>query len=298
MTKLIAHTGVTLGLTLTISLAGCSSGSPGLDVDAALDSAAPDGTSGSGPPLAVGENIFLSIVPPGSNGNSVGGIGSPVPGAPVVSYPKNFRDQLDMYGNLAYAKTPLKAEVCAPPRNIAQHAKQSDQACNYFKHADLTISAADAVASRTLTAPGGKSVTIHRDGWGVPYVEGEDRSAAEYGLGFAAAQDRLWLFDLLRNVGRGRASQFLGPAGTTYDLDNEFGVPAGYSEQELTDMANNTVAKLGALGPIFLNDTQMFVAGMNAYVSHLLGPGALEIPLEYTTLAAGNIPKFPPPPLP
>ena len=122
--------------------------------------------------------------------------------------------------------------------------------------------------------------------------------AAPLGAWYSRAQDRLWLFDLLRNVGRGRASQFLGPAGTTYDLDNEFGVPAGYSEQELTDMANNTVAKLGALGPVFLNDTQMFVAGMNAYVSHLLGPGVLEIPLEYTTLAAGNIPKFPPPPLP
>ncbi|HRI50161.1 MAG TPA: penicillin acylase family protein [Pseudomonadota bacterium] len=296
MTKLNAHAGVTLGLALTISLSSCGGTGSGLDADLGVIAAPPDGAPGSSPPIAAGENIFLSIVPPGSNGNSVGGIGSPIPGAPVVSYPKNFRDQLDMYGNLAHAKTPLKAEVCAPPTSITQHQKQSDQACNYFKRADLTIDPAEAVASRTLTAPNGKRVTIRRDGWGVPYVEGDDRGSAEYGLGFAAAQDRLWLFDLLRNVGRGRASQFLGPAGTTYDLDNEFGVPAGYSEQELTDMANNTVAKLGALGPIFLSDTQMFVAGMNAYVSHLLGPGALEIPLEYTTLAAGNIPKFPPPP--
>ena len=168
MTKLNAHAGVTLGLALTISLSSCGGTGSGLDADLGVIAGPPDGAPGSSPPIAAGENIFLSIVPPGSNGNSVGGIGSPIPGAPVVSYPKNFRDQLDMYGNLAHAKTPLKAEVCAPPRSITQHQKQSDQACNYFKRADLTIDPAEAVASRTLTAPNGKRVTIRRDGWGVP----------------------------------------------------------------------------------------------------------------------------------
>src|SRR3546814_7988935 len=66
-----------------------------------------------------------------------------------------------------------------------------------------------------MTAPNGKTVTIRRDGWGVPYIDAEDRESAEYGLGFAAAQDRLWLFDVLRRAGRGRASEFLGPSDTT-----------------------------------------------------------------------------------
>ncbi|HVT34521.1 MAG TPA: penicillin acylase family protein, partial [Nevskiaceae bacterium] len=251
----------------------------------------------SPPPIPAGDNIFMAIVPPGSNGNSAGGIGAPavIPTSDFV-YPKNFRDQLDMYGDLAYAKTPLKADTCAPPADISQHVKSSDQACNYFKAAPLTITDAQAVSTRTLTAPNGKSVTIRRDGWGVPYIEGDDRSSAEYGAGFAAAQDRLWLFDILRNVGRGRASAFLGPSPTTYDLDSEFGVPGGYSEDELTTMVNNTVSKLGPLGPIFLNDTQMFVAGMNAYISYLQGAGVTELPPEYATLAAGNLPKFPPAP--
>ncbi len=244
------------------------------------------------------DNIFMAIVPPGSNGNSAGGVGAPA-GVPTsaIQYPKNFRDQLDMYGNLAYAKTPLKADTCLPPKDITQHVKQSDQACNYFKAAALTLSDADSIKTTVLTAPNGKTVTLRRDGWGVPYVDGADRSSAQYGLGYAAAQDRLWLFDILRNVGRGTTSKFLGPAGTTYDQDNQFGLPGGYSEDELTDMVNNTVAKLGTLGPVFLNDTEMFVAGMNAYINYLQGPGAADVPPEYASLAAGaSTPKFPPTP--
>jgi acyl-homoserine lactone acylase PvdQ len=258
------------------------------------------GGGGSGPvdPGDIAGNTFMAIVPPGSNGNSAGGVGAPIPGVPVVSYPDNFRDQLDMYGNLAYAKQGLKSDTCTPPKNIDEHQKQSDQACNYFKAAPLTLSDADAVSRRELTAPNGKTVTIRRDGWGVPYVDGEDRSAAQYGLGFAAAQDRLWLFDLLRKVGRGRASEMLGPSPTTYELDLEFGAPAGYSEDELTQIVNAAVDKMGpTLGPLFLNDTEMFVAGMNAYIDGLLGADALETPPEYATLALGlDLIKFPPAP--
>lgn len=282
-----------------VMLAGCgSSGAP-----AGSASAQP------GPPTipvtpGKGTNIFMSIVPPGSNGNSAGGIGTPVSGTtqmgvpipPVTKYPNNFRDQLDLYGDLSYAKPGLKAATCAPPKSIADHVKASDQACNYFKPAGITLDAADAVSTRTLTATNGKSVTIQRDAWGVPYVTGDDRTAAEYGLGFAAAQDRLWLFDILRHVGRGDVSSFLGPSDTTYALDAEFSAPAGYSEDELTDIVNRTVTRVGApIGPLFLADTQSFVAGMNAYIAYLQGAGAQELPPEYSTLAAGSQVRFPPP---
>lgn len=251
-----------------------------------------------------GTNRFMSIVPPGSNGNSAGGIGTPVSGTtqmgvpipPVTKYPNNFRDQLDLYGDLSYAKPGLQAATCAPPKSIDQHVKASDQACNYFKPAGITLDAADAVSTRTLTAANGKSVTIQRDGWGVPYVTGDDRQSAEYGLGFAAAQDRLWLFDILRHVGRGNVSSFLGPADTTYGLDAQFSSAAGYSEAELDDIVAATVQRVGdPIGPLFLADTRSFVAGMNAYISYLQGAGAQELPPEYATLGAGANVLFPPP---
>ena len=254
---------------------------------------------GTGTPVGSSSNTFMSIVPPGSTGNANGGIGGPVPGQPQLSYAPYYRDQLDMYANLAHAQSPLKADTCTPPANIAAHVEQSDQACNYFKRADLTISAADAVSNLTLTAPNGKTASLRRDGWGVPYIDAQDRASAEYAMGYAAAQDRLWLFDLLRFLGRGRASEKLGPAPMTYDLDLEFASDSAYSEEELTGIANNAVAKLGALGPLFLNDTQMFVAGMNAYIAFLQTPaGFAQIPLEYSSLGVGVGSKatFPPAP--
>lgn len=249
------------------------------------------------PPPSGAENVFLSAMPPGSNGNSAGAVGGPLPGQPQVSYPDNYRDQLDLYGNLAYALSPLKSQSCLPPADLAAHQPRSDQACNYFKKAGLTLSEAEAVSTTTLTAPNGKTVTIRRDGWGVPYVDGADRASAQYGLGYAAAQDRLWLFDVLRDAGRGRASEKLGPSPTTYGLDLEFGSASAYSEEEISGIVVNAVDKLGALGPLFLDDTEQFVAGMNAYIDYLQTPAGLaEVPMEYASLGLrlGGEPLFPP----
>lgn len=252
---------------------------------------------GEPPPGGDGANVFLAIVPPGSNGNSAGAVGGPLPGQPQLAYPDNYRDQLDLYGDLAYAQSPLRSDRCAPPANVGAHQKSSDQACNYFKKANLELPDSEAVSSLTLTAPNGKPVTIRRDGWGVPYVDGADRQAAQFGLGYAAAADRLWLFDVLRAAGRGRASEKLGPSPTTYDLDLEFGSASAYGEEEISGIVDNAVAKLGPLGPLFLQDTQSFVAGMNAYIDYLQTPAGLsKVPLEYATLGLrlGGEPLFPP----
>jgi acyl-homoserine lactone acylase PvdQ len=265
----------------------------GLLLSACDGSGGSPGGGGSGDSSTSAPGIYLNVLPPGANGNSAGGLGSPVPGAPVLQYPANFRDQLDLYGNLAYARPGLKSAPCTPPKTIGEHQAQSDQACNYFK--DHGLEPDSVVSSRELTAPNGRKVTIRRNGWGVPYVTGEDRPAAQYGLGFAAAQDRLWLFDVLRQVGRGRSSEFLGPSPTTYDLDRQFGAGGGYSEEELTDIVNSAVAKIGPLGPLFLSDVEMFVAGMNAYIDFLQTPeGFAAVPPEYFSLALSLPPKFPP----
>ncbi len=282
---------VVVGLAAALGVSGCgrSNSTAGGDGNAPI----PDGD---------GDTIFLSSMPPGSNGNTAGAVGGPLPGQPQFVYPENYRDQLDQYGNLAYAQSPLRADPCIAPRDIDAHAQQSDDACNYFKQAGLTLSADAAVSEVQLTAPGGESVTIRRDGWGVPYIDGESRAAAQFGLGYAAAQDRLWLFDLLRAVGRGRASEKLGPSPTTFDLDLEFASDSAYSEEELSGIVDNALLKIGEpLGSIFLNDTEMFVAGMNAYIDFLLTPaGASQVPLEYVSLGAGigvgTGARFPPAP--
>lgn len=241
--------------------------------------------------------VSLSILPAGSNGNSAGAIGGPVPGQPQLVFPENYRDQLDLYGNLAQAQPGLQSQSCVAPNSIAEHAPASTDACNYYKPAGLRPVPGSVVSTLELTASNGSTVNIERDGWGVPYILGEDRFAAQFGMGYASAQDRLWLWDLLRDVGRGEASRKLGPARTTFDLDLEFGVPGGYSEAELQRIVDDGVAKIGPLGQTFLADTEAFVAGMNAYLEFLQTPAGLaEIPLEYVTLGLQVPTLFPPRP--
>ena len=63
-------------------------------------------------------------------------------------------------------------------------------------------------------------VTIVRDkGFGVPHVYGRDRDGAMFGLGYAAAEDRLFFMDALRNAGRGQLSSFAGGANASQDAE-------------------------------------------------------------------------------
>lgn len=276
-------------LAATVTLAACGTSDP-----VAGDLGNRDPAPGQG-------NIFMSAMPPGANGNAAGGVGAPagIPPSATV-YPDHYNDQLALYANLAHARTPLQRGNCTPPASLAAHEPASDQACNYFKNAPIELPDAQAVSARTLSAPNGGSVTIRRDGWGVPYVDGSDRAAAQYGLGYAAAEDRLWLFDVLRYAGRGRASEYLGPSQTTYDLDLEFGSASAYSEAEIATVLSRAVEKVGEpYGSQFLNDTEMFVAGMNAFVDSLTGTNVSRIPPEYLTLGlavGAELPKFPPAP--
>ncbi|HKY92323.1 MAG TPA: penicillin acylase family protein [Nevskiaceae bacterium] len=246
-------------------------------------------------PALGAEGIFLNAMPPGQNGNSAGGVGVPQM-VPTIA-PKNFLDQLALYGDLAYAQEALTDTPCTPPTQASEHVAQSDQVCNYYKHEGLDPDV--VVSEKTLTTPDGKTVTIRRDRWGVPFVDGEDRAAAMFGFGYASAQDRLWLHDLLRTVGRGRMSEFLGPAGDTYGFDSDIASVAGYSEDELDAMVENAHAKFGTLGDQIVADVDNMVAGINAYLK-FLNAHLLQRPPEYTTIALDVPPsldlKYPPRP--
>ncbi|MGH3971328.1 MAG: penicillin acylase family protein, partial [Mycobacterium sp.] len=278
---------------LSAVLAGCGSSSKvDLGSGGGSGSSSGSGNSGgstgggsSGASSNDGSSIYLNIVPPGSNGNSAGGLGLQ---GNVASYPPNFDDQDILYGDLSYAKSPLVATPCNPPTSITQHVTASNQACNYFKHEGLTP---DTVAStETITAPSGDTVTITRDGWGVPFIDAPNRSDAMYGVGYANAEDRLWLDDILRHVGRGMVTAFLGDAPGITSFDSDLAVTTGYSDQELTNIVNATVKQLGPLGPLFLDDSTQFVAGINAYIATLSGKNALKLPPEYASLKLPTVP--------
>lgn len=243
--------------------------------------------SGSETRSADENGIYLNIAVPGNNGNSAGGIGLPIPGTPAT-YPANYNDQATMYGDLSYAQQGLTASPCNPPTSIQQHVVSSHSGCNYFKHSELTPD--KVVSSVTLTTSYGGTVTISRDGWGVPFITAANRQDAMYGVGYAMAADRLWMMDVLRHFGRGQLSQFLGPAPEFYQYDAALTNTAGYSEDELTQMTDQVPVKLGQLGALMLQDVDAYVAGINAYLATLSEPNLFKIPPEYAVLKNGGLP--------
>lgn len=266
-----------LAMGTTLVVAACGTSSP------SAVGGSPSGDLGPGD----GDSTYLSILVPGNNGNTAGGFGLPVTGLPAI-FPSNFNDQATLYGDISYAEPGLTANPCTPPTDISQHVATSNQVCNYFKQGGLTPDT--VVSSLTLDTPYKGTVTIQRDGWGVPFITAATRQDAMYGIGYAQAQDRLWLMDILRNFGRGQLSKFLGPAQEFFDYDASLAVTAGYSEDELTAMIDAFAEKMPDLAPMFLADLDADLAGINAYIATLSATNAGKIPPEYAELKNGGFP--------
>ncbi|MGW1506577.1 penicillin acylase family protein [Streptomyces mirabilis] len=187
------------------------------------------------------------ILPPGQNGNAT--LAQILLNQAFGIQPDHAEDQLGPYNNLASGAATLT------------DAKIND----FFNDASFGV-ASDQVAS--TTAPGGRSdVTIVRDKkTGVPHITGTTRYGTEYGAGYAAAQDRLWLMDVFRHVGRGQLTSFAGGASSNQGLEQEFWRNAPYTEADLQTQIDNAIANNGARGQQALADANAYIAGINAYI--------------------------------
>jgi acyl-homoserine lactone acylase PvdQ len=137
------------------------------------------------------------------------------------------------------------------------------------------------VASRTTPRPG---VTIYRDArFNMAHVYADNRHDLMFGAGYAQAQERLFLMDVLRRTAEGTLAGLLGPSAASGDAaqltDQDF------SAQELTDQFNQLPQKFGAPGARAHQDILDFVDGINAYIDQAkLDP--LLMPAEYAALGA------------
>ncbi|MCX4992025.1 MULTISPECIES: penicillin acylase family protein [unclassified Streptomyces] len=187
------------------------------------------------------------ILPPGENGNAT--LAQILLNQAFGTQPSHAEDQLAPYGNLASGYAALT------------DAKIND----FFNDASFGV-ASDQVAS--TTKPGGRTdVTIVRDKkTGVPHITGTTRYGTEYGAGFAAAQDRLWLMDVFRHVGRGQLTGFAGGAPSNQGLEQEFWRNAPYTEADLQAQIDSATNSAGARGTQALADANAYVDGINAYI--------------------------------
>ncbi|MFF3785083.1 penicillin acylase family protein [Streptomyces sp. NPDC001933] len=184
------------------------------------------------------------ILPPGENGNAtlVDILGNKAFG----THPKHSDDQLDRYNGLVAGQSGLTDQ------------KLTD----FFNDASFGVPKSQV---ESVTSPR-DDVTITRDkATGVPHIKGTTRYGTEFGAGFAAGQDRLWLMDLFRHIGRGELTSFAGGALANQGLEQQFWPQAPYTEADLEAQVEYIKTHEGARGEQAMADAQAYVDGINAY---------------------------------
>ncbi|MGW1428235.1 penicillin acylase family protein [Streptomyces sp. NPDC002431] len=184
------------------------------------------------------------ILPPGENGNAT--LVEILGNKTVGTHPAHSDDQLDRYNGL-----------------VAGYSGLTDQKLtDFFNDASFGVPA-DQVES--VTSPR-DDVTITRDkASGVPHIKGTTRYGTEFGAGYAAGQDRLWLMDLFRHIGRGELTSFAGGALANQGLEQQFWPQAPYTEADLEAQVEYIRTHEGERGEQAMADAQAYVDGINAY---------------------------------
>jgi acyl-homoserine lactone acylase PvdQ len=161
------------------------------------------------------------------------------------------------------------------PRNA------TDDNLDTFFHSS-SFTPADAPGSSSESPKTG--VTIARDGtYQVFRVYGDTRPDVMWGAGYAAAEDRLFLMDVLRRTAEGNLAELLGASAAAGD-SQALGIN-DLSPAQLTAEAMALPTRLGAEGAQALDDIQQYVAGINAYIDAAQTDPTL-LPAEYPALGA------------
>jgi acyl-homoserine lactone acylase PvdQ len=209
---------------------------------------------------------FLNVLPPGEAGVDNAVQFAAYEAAHLI--PAHFSDQQPLYQNLIYAD-PTLTDAQVP---------------SYFKDATFGVKPGDAMSSES-PEPG---LTIVRDNYDVPHIYGDTRAELMFGAGYAAAEDRLFMIDVLRHYARSELSSFVGGSPSNRAMDETQWALAPYNEQDLQSQINAAQSEYGAAGAQVVSDVQNYVAGINAYIARAkLDP--LLMPAEY--LAIGKTPQ-------
>jgi penicillin G amidase len=128
----------------------------------------------------------------------------------------------------------------------------------------------DQPGEESLPRPG---VRIVRESFGVPAVYGDSDSGAWWGVGYAAAQDRLFQLELFKRATSGRLAEILGP---DYLEDDLVARRDYYTEQELRDMAARIPRGLYARAEAYRD-------GINAWIDEVRSDPS-KLPGEFPAL--------------
>ncbi|MFA5787971.1 MAG: penicillin acylase family protein, partial [Actinomycetota bacterium] len=202
----------------------------------------------------------LNIIPPGQKGVFNGAEAILAQGG---TYPPHAVDQLDMYRDLRRASR-----------------EDLSQLDRYFK--DASFGVAEGQVERDYSPRAG--VRILRDkAFGIPHIYGATRGDVMFATGYVTAEDRLFLMDTMRHLGRGRVSEFLGASDANLAMDRAMYAVAGYDDADLQKMMEDSMARYPAEGKMVLDDFNNFAAGANTYINEAL-TDPTKMPAEYLAL--------------
>jgi acyl-homoserine lactone acylase PvdQ len=204
---------------------------------------------------------FYNVLPPGENGldNAVQFLGFTATG----TTPPHSSDQLPLYENLLYAAPSLT------PSEIG----------SYYLNATFGVQPQD-VARTEQPIPG---VTIIRDQWDIPHIYGQTRAELMFGAGYAGAEDRLFLMDVLRHTAEASLESFVGGGAGNQAMDEAQWTVAPYNQSDLQNQITEAPKLYGSAGSQLVSDLDNYVDGINAYIAQAIKNPAL-MPFEYTAI--------------
>lgn len=144
----------------------------------------------------------------------------------------------------------------------------------------LSSASAQATTTRFTTLDvAGETVTIYRDEHAVPHIFAATNRGLFEAYGYTVAEDRLWQLELNRRAARGRLSEIFGPSTLSSDIATR---TVGYSDAELD-------AQFAKLSPDEQAIYQAYAAGINRYLTDVIGADPTKLPFEFYAL--GIVPQ-------
>jgi acyl-homoserine lactone acylase PvdQ len=217
----------------------------------------------------------MSILPPGENGL--------VTASQLTAFeltgarPPNSQDQLGKYENLLYGYKHLKDSKLG----------------KYYDDESFGVRKKDITRTETPTStkyPSG-DVLIERDPRDVPHIYGATDDDAAFGAGYAQAEDRLFLMDVLRHYGAGTLSQFVGPSCADEEMDHDELLLAPYTPHQASQQVKRLPQEYGKPGRKAEHMIDSYVDGINAWVKYVKSPAGLsEMDGDYAA-AINDVPK-------
>ncbi|HEY6934613.1 MAG TPA: penicillin acylase family protein, partial [Marmoricola sp.] len=204
--------------------------------------------TGDGPGYRVhdyADGQAMSILPPGQNGlvNATDLLRFEATG----QRPPHSDDQLGKYAGLLYGYPGLTNATLG----------------RYFDDESFGVRPGDVTR---VESPGAR-VRIYRDGHDVPHIYGDTDAAAAFGAGYAQAEDRLFLMDVLRHYGEGTLASFLGSSCEFEQMDHDQLLLAPYTQAQAQRQVDLLPQRYGRRGAQARRMIESYVKGVNAYVA-------------------------------